>query len=50
MYQLTNVSKLYAKGGRTVPAVRELTLAIADGVAFHLPPGRFQVLGFDREL
>jgi putative ABC transport system ATP-binding protein len=31
MYQLTNVSKLYAKGGRTVPAVRELTLAIADG-------------------
>ena len=31
MYQLTNVSKLYAKGGRTVPAVRDLTLAIADG-------------------
>src|SRR5215468_5257336 len=31
MYQLTNVIKLYAKGGRTVPAVRDLTLAIADG-------------------
>src|SRR5215471_7980920 len=31
MYQLTNVSKLYAKGGRTVPAVRDLSLAIADG-------------------
>src|SRR5499425_1806007 len=31
MYQLTNVSKLYAKGGRTVPAVRDLTLTIADG-------------------
>ena len=31
MYQLTNVTKLYAKGRRTVPAVRDLTLAIADG-------------------
>ena len=31
MYQLTNVTKLYTKGRRTVSAVRELTLAIADG-------------------
>ena len=31
MYQLTDVTKLYAKGRRTVPAVRDLTLAIGDG-------------------
>jgi len=31
MYQLTNVTKLYTKGRRTVPAVRDLTLAVADG-------------------
>jgi putative ABC transport system ATP-binding protein len=31
MYQLTDVTKLYAKGRRTVPAVRDLTLTIAGG-------------------
>ena len=31
MYQLTDVTKLYAKGRRTVPAVRDLSLAIQDG-------------------
>jgi putative ABC transport system ATP-binding protein len=31
MYQLTGVTKLYAKGRRTVPAVRELNLMIEDG-------------------
>src|SRR5260370_10150357 len=31
MYQLTNVTKLYAKGRRTVPAIRDLSLAIGDG-------------------
>jgi putative ABC transport system ATP-binding protein len=31
MYQLTDVTKLYAKGRRTVPAVRDLTLTIEDG-------------------
>jgi putative ABC transport system ATP-binding protein len=31
MYQLTDVTKLYAKGRQTVPAVRDLTLVIEDG-------------------
>ena len=31
MYQLTNVTKLYAKGRHTVPAVRDLSLVIGDG-------------------
>jgi len=31
MYQLTDVTKLYAKGRRTVPAVRALSLVIRDG-------------------
>jgi putative ABC transport system ATP-binding protein len=31
MYQLTDVTKLYSKGRRTVPAVRDLTLTIGDG-------------------
>jgi putative ABC transport system ATP-binding protein len=31
MYRLTDVTKLYAKGRRTVPAVRDLTLTIGDG-------------------
>jgi putative ABC transport system ATP-binding protein len=31
MYQLTDVTKVYAKGRRTVPAVRDLSLAIRDG-------------------
>jgi putative ABC transport system ATP-binding protein len=31
MYQLTDVTKLYAKGRHTVPAVRDLCLAIGDG-------------------
>jgi len=31
MYQLTDVTKLYAKGRQTVPAVRDLTLTIEDG-------------------
>jgi putative ABC transport system ATP-binding protein len=31
MYQLTDVTKLYAKGRQTVPAVRNLTLRIGDG-------------------
>ena len=31
MYQLTDVTKLYAKGGGTIPAVRDLTLVIEDG-------------------
>jgi putative ABC transport system ATP-binding protein len=31
MYQLSNVTKLYAKGRRTVPAVRDLSLVIEDG-------------------
>jgi len=31
MYQLTDVTKLYAKGRHTVPAVRNLTLQIEDG-------------------
>jgi putative ABC transport system ATP-binding protein len=30
MYQLTGVTRLYAKGGRTVPAVRDLNLVIED--------------------
>jgi putative ABC transport system ATP-binding protein len=31
MYQLTGVSKIYTKGRRTVPAVRDLDLTIPDG-------------------
>ena len=31
MYQLTDVTKLYAKGRGTIPAVRDLTLVIGDG-------------------
>jgi len=31
MYKLTDVTRLYAKGGRTVPAVRDLNLVISDG-------------------
>jgi putative ABC transport system ATP-binding protein len=31
MYQLTDVTKLYAKGRHTVPAVRDLSLLIGDG-------------------
>jgi putative ABC transport system ATP-binding protein len=31
MYQLTDVTKLYAKGRGTVPAVRDLSLVIRDG-------------------
>ena len=31
MYQLTHVTKVYAKGRRTVPAVRDLSLEISDG-------------------
>src|SRR5215470_348003 len=31
MYQLTDVSKLYAKGRETISAVRDLTLSIEDG-------------------
>ena len=31
MYQLTDVTKHYAKGRRTVPAVRDLSLVIRDG-------------------
>ena len=31
MYQLTDVTKLYAKGRGTIPAVRDLTLVIEDG-------------------
>jgi putative ABC transport system ATP-binding protein len=31
MYQLTGVTRLYTKGRHTVPAVRELDLAIGDG-------------------
>jgi putative ABC transport system ATP-binding protein len=31
MYQLIDVTKLYAKGRRTVPAVRDLSLVIGDG-------------------
>src|SRR5690242_12187504 len=31
MYQLADVTKLYAKGRRTVPAVRDLSLVIRDG-------------------
>jgi putative ABC transport system ATP-binding protein len=31
MYKLTRVTKLYQKGRRTVPAVRDLNLTIADG-------------------
>jgi putative ABC transport system ATP-binding protein len=31
MYKLTGVSKLYQKGRRTVPAVRDLNLTIGDG-------------------
>jgi putative ABC transport system ATP-binding protein len=31
MYQLTDVTKLYSKGRRTLPAVRDLTLTIGDG-------------------
>ena len=31
MYQLTDVTKLYAKGRQTVPAVRDLSLVIGDG-------------------
>jgi putative ABC transport system ATP-binding protein len=31
MYKLTGVTKLYAKGGRTVPAVRDLHLVISSG-------------------
>ena len=31
MYQLINVTKLYTKGRRTVPAVRDLSLVIRDG-------------------
>ena len=31
MYKLTDVTRLYAKGSRTVPAVRDLNLVISDG-------------------
>jgi putative ABC transport system ATP-binding protein len=31
MYQLTSVTKTYVKGGRPIPAVRELSLTVADG-------------------
>ncbi len=31
MYQLTGVTKIYTKGRRTVPAVRDLSLVIGDG-------------------
>jgi putative ABC transport system ATP-binding protein len=31
MYRLTDVTKLYAKGRQTVPAVRDITLSIEDG-------------------
>jgi putative ABC transport system ATP-binding protein len=31
MYQLTGVTKLYAKGRQTVPAVRDVSLSIEDG-------------------
>ena len=31
MYKLTGVSKIYRKGRRTVPAVRDLDLVIEDG-------------------
>jgi putative ABC transport system ATP-binding protein len=31
MYELTGVTKTYAKGGRAIPAVRELNLTVADG-------------------
>jgi putative ABC transport system ATP-binding protein len=31
MYQLTGVTRLYVKGGRTVPAVRDVSLVIEDG-------------------
>src|SRR5215469_7850349 len=31
MYKLTGVTKLYQKGRRTVPAVRDLNLVIEDG-------------------
>src|SRR5262249_58468503 len=31
MYQLTDVTKLYSKGRRTVPAARALTRAVGDG-------------------
>ena len=31
MYRLTDVTKLYAKGRETVPAVRDMTLVIEDG-------------------
>jgi putative ABC transport system ATP-binding protein len=31
MYRLTDVTKLYAKGRGTIPAVRDLTLVIEDG-------------------
>ena len=31
MYKLTDVTRLYAKGGRTVPAVRDLNLVISSG-------------------
>jgi putative ABC transport system ATP-binding protein len=31
MYELTDVTRLYAKGRKTVPAVRDLTLRIDDG-------------------
>jgi putative ABC transport system ATP-binding protein len=31
MYQLTDVTKLYAKGRDTIPAIRDLTLVIEDG-------------------
>jgi putative ABC transport system ATP-binding protein len=31
MYQLTSVTKTYVKGGRTIPAVRELNLTVSDG-------------------
>ena len=31
MYKLTGVNKIYQKGRRTVPAVRDLDLVIEDG-------------------
>ncbi len=31
MYQLTGVTRLYAKGGQTVPAVRDINLTISGG-------------------
>ena len=56
MYQLTDVTKLYAKGRGTIPAVRDLTLVIEDGewlaVQGRTGPGKSTLLnllgGLDR--